>query len=125
MRLIDADALLEKIENPYQYREIARWVNDEPTVKPKLEWIPCSERLPKLEGMYIVRLDENQIAQNHSRVVCALWLDGVWQYEVLESYERAMPRGVIEPLEELTVIAWMPLPEAYKEDDDGKQEGGE
>ena len=48
MRLIDADALLEKIENPYQYREIARWVNDEPTVKPKLEWIPCSERLPEV-----------------------------------------------------------------------------
>ena len=40
MRLIDADALLERIENPYQYREVARWVDDMPTIKPKTgKWI--------------------------------------------------------------------------------------
>lgn len=35
MRLIDADALLEQIENPYQWREVARWVNDAPTIEPE------------------------------------------------------------------------------------------
>lgn len=35
VRLIDADALLEQIKNPYQWREVARWVNDAPTIEPK------------------------------------------------------------------------------------------
>ena len=34
MRLIDADALLEKIDNPYEYNEVARWVKVMPTENP-------------------------------------------------------------------------------------------
>ena len=34
MRLIDADALLEKIDNPYEYNEVARWVKAMPTENP-------------------------------------------------------------------------------------------
>lgn len=45
MRLIDADVLLERIKNPYQYREVARWVNDMPTIEPKKgKWIPVNIR---------------------------------------------------------------------------------
>ena len=32
MRLIDADALLGRIPNPYERREVSRWVDDAPTV---------------------------------------------------------------------------------------------
>ena len=32
MRLIDADALINRIENPYEQVEVARWVNKMPTV---------------------------------------------------------------------------------------------
>lgn len=42
MRLIDADALLERIENPYQYREVAAWVNDMPTIE-QPEIIRCKD----------------------------------------------------------------------------------
>ena len=33
MRLIDADALLKEIKNPYQYREVAHWVKKQPTIE--------------------------------------------------------------------------------------------
>ena len=52
MRLIDADEVLARIENPYQRAEIARWLRDAPTIeeRKKGKWIPfdypwyrCSE----------------------------------------------------------------------------------
>ena len=35
MRLIDADEVLARIENPYQWAEIARWFKDAPTIERK------------------------------------------------------------------------------------------
>lgn len=35
MRLIDADEVLARIENPYQRAEIARWLRDAPTIERK------------------------------------------------------------------------------------------
>ena len=49
MRLIDADALLERIKNPYQYREVAVWVNDMPTIEHKKgKW----KRIDHGNGLY-------------------------------------------------------------------------
>ena len=41
MRLIDADEVLARIENPYQKAEIARWLRDAPTIeeRKKGKWI--------------------------------------------------------------------------------------
>ena len=41
MRLIDADALMEKISNPYQQAEVARWIKDAPTIEERKtgKWI--------------------------------------------------------------------------------------
>ena len=40
MRLIDADEVLARIENPYQRAEIARWLRDAPTIERKTgKWI--------------------------------------------------------------------------------------
>lgn len=36
MRLIDADEVLARIENPYQRAEIARWLRDAPTIERKM-----------------------------------------------------------------------------------------
>lgn len=40
MRLIDADEVLARIENPYQKAEIARWLRDAPTIERKTG-TPC------------------------------------------------------------------------------------
>ena len=41
MRLIDADEVLARIENPYQKAGIARWLRDAPTIeeRKKGKWI--------------------------------------------------------------------------------------
>ena len=98
MRLIDADALLEKIENPYQYREIARWVNDEPTVKPKLKWIPCSERLPEVGEDVLFSVSGIYAAEGCLRE------DGNWaQFR----WDGIQHKNMVD--------AWVQLPEPYKE----------
>lgn len=41
MRMIDADEVLVRIENPYQRAEIARWLRDAPTIEERKtgKWI--------------------------------------------------------------------------------------
>ena len=67
-------------------------------------WIPCSERLPEEDGVYIISLKE------YSGLICCAvayltlnhpkwkWWDLENEYEYYEA-----------------VIAWQPLPEPYKE----------
>lgn len=44
MRLIDADEVLARIENPYQKAEIARWLRDAPTIERKKgQWISLDD----------------------------------------------------------------------------------
>ena len=39
-RLIEADALLDRIPNPYERREVSRWVDEAPTVDAMpIDWI--------------------------------------------------------------------------------------
>lgn len=78
------------------------------------QWIPCSERLPENEDIYLVTFDKSNLLDNETQVTDAYWINNQWQYGVLESYEHRMPKLVIEPIEELKVIAWMPFPEPYK-----------
>ena len=75
-------------------------------------WIPVTERPPEEEGMYLVTFDESCIMPDEGQVSEACWLDDQWQYEVLES------SFVIEPIEDLKVTAWMPLPPSYKGDEE-------
>ena len=78
------------------------------------QWIPYSERPPEEEGVYFVTFNKNCLLENELPVMDAIWRDGQWQYGVLESYAHRMPKLVIEPIEELKVIAWMPLSEPWK-----------
>ena len=58
-RLIDADELINAIADfPYGYRGmIKNVIAEQPTVEErKGKWIPCSERLPKESGKYLVTL---------------------------------------------------------------------
>lgn len=65
-------------------------------------WIPCSERLPDCEGEYLVTWGTINV-----RSMCVLHYDqwGDWTDE----YDNVMDGS--------NVVAWMPLPEPYKEDD--------
>ena len=106
MRPIDADAALEKIKNPYQYREVAQWLNSQPTIKTlKPQWIPCNKRLPHIHATALVTTNKGNVMQamyfGLNKQKHHTWLSAAG--------------GLIYRDDE--IIAWMPLPEPYKEDD--------
>ena len=65
------------------------------------EWIPCSERLPKENGEYIVSLED-------SIYPWAKFFNGKWFMLSINAIAREFG--------EYEVIAWMPLPDPYRED---------
>ena len=120
MRLIDADALLERacnleaqalayvgkiVNDESKIEEWKKWsailaertafkhdVFDAPTIEPEPQWIPCGERLP--EGKQEVLVTEYGDTDIGRR------FEGRW----LDRYGDKMK----------DVAAWMPLPEPYE-----------
>ena len=114
MRLIDADALLNELGDIWNIPK--DWdgdidetcetafdvIENAPTVEAKpVGWIPCSEKLPEEAGFYIVtkrqKSGEIQVALGSYRPLFNEW-SGNGNFK--------------------DVLAWMPLPEPYREDDE-------
>ena len=70
-------------------------------------WISCSERLPEDNGVYFVTLDDDIMPRC---IDVRNFRNGVFEQ-----------RFIVSPLQgkclEEKVVAWMPLPEPYKEND--------
>ena len=64
----------------------------QPTIQPEAYWIPVSERLPEEPGYYITSNEYNGVGED-------FYYDGHFWNADKNAY---------------SVIAWMPLPEAYK-----------
>lgn len=107
MRLIDADALYKKVTEKYcdivagRYPfnivayDMAEMVKNSPTVEPaRGEWIPCSERLPEEDGMYLITSD----VLGSKEIQCVLY-----QNMILHDF-----------ISSGKAVAWMPLPEPYE-----------
>lgn len=106
MRLIDADALVEKLKKLYAmafaegdsvyhsaYRSLAKIVEDAPTIG---EWTPVSERLPECS------MD----------VFCYSDLGQMTGYYIPSTKQWFVIRPFIDDIE-INVLAWMPLPKSY------------
>ncbi len=96
-----------------QHNEAKRVAIDTMRKYQKLEqeprWIPTSERLPKDSGEYLVSvIDEYNENQRYYKAVEVAWFAHKKDYDIKESEWREL--GIDE-----TVIAWMPLPKAYRE----------
>ena len=115
MRLIDADALIDDLkhdvavdQDSLDYEELTDsnreniqfdkdckqnaidLLQHAPTIEPEPHWIPCSERLPEERQAILATTTDNA------------WGDVV----IIRTYYKEMHKSV---------IAWMPLPEAYRE----------
>lgn len=108
MRLIDADALIEKLQNDAEHMvdvifklATSAVINDiehAPTVESEQkenDWTPWSEQPPEKEGRYLVTIDE----------------DG--RKDVGDDLFYFRADGTPSWFIENNVIAWMPLPEPW------------
>lgn len=88
-----------------------------PSAQPEPQWIPCSERMPEEKDAGILKkLGTNKRSdyviatvdvKGERMTVTACTYDGVWHWDM----KYAFP--------DFKVVAWMPLPEPYKGDNNG------
>ena len=114
MRLIDADALIEDVrKNSVSYfaDDFAhKWVDEQPTIEPEPQWIPCRERLPELDedgySEKVLTSYENFIGID----IC--------EYRIIDGTGKWYEGDTEESPEDIGLIvnAWMPLPKPYREE---------
>ena len=111
MRLIDGDAL-EKFLSDAEMEATKRKkyvlagalnviqgnVRNFPTIEPEPHWIPVTERLPEINGTYIVSYEDASVPMD--------WFNGHW------FFYRTNP--AVE--ETGTITAWQPLPKPFREE---------
>lgn len=101
-RYIDAEELKSAIRKAFPSLmmrfDINSIINEQPTADVP-QWIPCNERLPKEDGDYLVTLD---FAWG-KEIEMGEWFEGEW----------------INDNSHVTV-AWMPLPNPWKGEADGR-----
>lgn len=68
-------------------------------------WIPCSERLPEKNGMYLCTQNSYDLATNKKIIRVST--------ELVEFYDGNWRRA-----KNLVITHWQPLPEPYKESED-------
>lgn len=118
MRLIDADAL----QNEFKKRHIGSrftLIDIAPTIIPEQRWIPCSKQLPDQDGDYLVWYEDgyrqdygfNEIGIEHFEVDHKSFI-------IRHEYFDLHTMNILgSSWFNIKVIAWMPLPKPYKEDD--------
>lgn len=80
-------------------------------------WVPCKERLPGEDGDYFVTVDPRYVPPGYRSTDVITWRDGKWvmaDYFVLDSEGWKKPDFKVVELD-APIIAWMPLPEPYRE----------
>jgi len=96
-----------------------------PSAQPEQQWIPCSERLPENIRPVIVTWKNTDPASYYQYIVgkhftgTACYKNGKWYWysstteDMLAEYGRYDSEEFDEAIE---CIAWIPLPEPYKEE---------
>lgn len=99
-------AIINESAREYTRETVLNFVKEQPTIKAEPQWIPCSERLPKVEDLHDVNLLDctQYLIQRRCGVMDVAHYIRVYG----DSYFEANTMVIKD------VIAWMPLPEPYK-----------
>lgn len=131
MRLIDASEMVKRLEewntaDPMDkalYNFAMSRINEQPTVQPEPKWIPCSERLPEKYGWYMCTLKDYRVNTYYWNNK-GEWIDNGKKhfFELYNISSRYTGEDITAEQEGPVywtdwVIAWMPLPEPWKEGD--------
>ena len=109
MRLIDADALIDKTDDRYSLHEIGRRERDDivdaleyaPTIQPEPHWIPVTERLPNRDELVLVTY------KTTSKIHLCKYLDDGSENSWWSYIDYCCAWNNV-------ILAWMPLPEPFK-----------
>jgi len=100
-----------------------------PSVQPEPQWIPCSERLPEdldeVIGTWVNHDPEPyyDFVKDKPLAAPVVFYKGKWYWwtptaqDLLAEYGERCKVGLLD--EAIEIVAWMPLPEPYKEGQDG------
>ena len=106
---ISRQTAIEAFEDTtYTKNEIRRRITELPSVQSEQRWIPCNERLPEAGVRYQVTFESGEVGYADFRNKIFL-SDGSAKENIWEIERYYKDDG--------EVIAWMPLPEPYKEGD--------
>ena len=96
------------------YTDILKGIKEQPTVQPEPQWIPVSERLPEKTPLW-------KTVGYLATVTCDSWEEPRTMYVKWETTTvrgKEVSRWTFDNRlfpSEWHVVAWMPMPEAYKE----------
>ena len=131
MRLIDREDAINTAVNFFiefcggafhedEQRELSRRLREIPFTEPT-DWIPCSERLPESSGAYLVRPSDGAL-EDYSDLDAVMIIPYEADAEAFgwwtERFDPVSLGCIGSDFYEVEVIAWMPLPEPYKEEID-------
>lgn len=121
MRLIDADALIDRIKNPYEQAQVARWVNEQPTIEPekrtekRTETHACDliDREAAVDAIYHhlpsvsrteVRLMLHEVPSAQPEPLSDAYMKSVWTWLLEYQIKAAELKGRYTPYE---VLSWV------------------
>ena len=146
MRLIDADDFGNRMYHEVfeKYTDMQKWdsgcwmryklfenvLREQPTIDPAPHWIPVTERLPEefsCDPVNITYVNDNpepyySHIKSETFTGTAIYYDGKWWWysAICEDMLAEYGISVTDEMDKsIRVIAWMPLPKAYREDNDG------
>ena len=112
MRLIDADVSIEKLKSlPIELdaKTIQRCIEVLSNMSSADRWIPCSERLPEPNRHDAENVDVYYLAQTEfGDMIVASYNES---HEGTKWWEQMYSYRIFDD----EIVAWMPLPEPYKE----------
>jgi hypothetical protein len=85
------------------------------SVQPEQRWIPCSERLPEEYGEFLVTMTEKAKAKDLGFDIDETYIRKMRYNSNGWQLPRHIPSWINEAVKD-EVLAWMPLPEPYREE---------
>ena len=97
------------------FEEVCCAIENAPTIESEQQWIPVTERLPEKNGRYLVTRGLNAVGAIWNRVYIVNYSDLMGLKDSRIFWQGNVGKSDFEKLELEDVLAWMPLPEPYKE----------